>query len=284
MRALITGGTGFLGGHLVKSLLEQGIEVVCLNRREVQFSSSSSKIKCYVTDLSVTDNLMNTLNQIEPCDLVFHFAAMLSVTGNQTNPADAITSYLNTNVTATAALLETAANWGCVIRFVFASSLPIIGKPQVLPVTENHRIEPQHPYLFSKYLGELSCEFMRRLRGFPVTSLRITSPYGIGMQSHTVLPLFVRQALESKDIHIYGSGQRRQNFIHVSDVVSAAMLAITNCKPGIYNVGGDCSISMLELATTVLATVKGMTNTTSQIILSGRPDLQEDYNWEIDIT
>lgn len=277
LRALVTGGIGFIGSHLVDALLRRGDEVVCLNRRQVQHSRPG--LDCRIADLAHDEGLRRVLGTIGRCDVMFHFGAKLPLAADQTEPG-ALTPYLATNVMATAILLETAASWG-VQRFVFASSLPVIGKPELLPVAENHPVQPQHPYLLSKYQAELACEFLRRMGRVSVTSLRISSPYGPGMHRDTVLPLFTRRALESSDIQIYGSGARTQNFVHVSDVVRAALQAAETGEPGVYNVAGSHSTSMLELADSVVAAVHG---STSRVVFAGHPDPQEDYRWEIDIS
>ena len=100
------------------------------------------------------------------------------------------------------------------------------------------------------------------------------------MPTVTVLPGFVRQALESKDITWFGSGQRTQNFIHVYDVVRACLFATETHHPGVYNIGGARSISMSELAEMVIRLTPG---TRSHACAAKMPDMQDDFRWEVDL-
>jgi UDP-glucose 4-epimerase len=219
--------------------------------------------------------LRHGLAETKPCEAIVHFGACLPLAS-----LTALRPYLNTNVSATSLLLEMASAWG-VKAFVYASSITVVGKPMAVPIGEDSEIKPEHPYSVSKYQAELACEYYRRKGLVAAFSLRLTSPYGAGMSPATVLPAFIRLARESKNIPIYGTGSRTQNFVHVSDVVRATLLAIETPAPGVYNVAGPRSISMLELATMVIGAVSG---STSRVELTGKPDPQEDYRWEIDGT
>jgi len=275
MRVLVTGGTGFIGTYLVSALRRRGDTVLCLLRRPVLWSDPG--IECITVDLTDSAMLRRVLDGVAACEDVFHFGAMLPLPSH--SGAAALSPYLPTNVDATAILLEKAAAWNAG-SFVFASSLPIIGKPVSIPVTEDHPVMPEHPYLQSKYLAEISCEFFNRKKWLSVSSLRISSPYGPGMNPGTVLSLFMRLARESRDIQLFGTGARKQNFVHVSDVVQAALLAAEPGRCGIYNVAGRRATSMRELAEAVIAVAPG---STSQVKFSGQPDPQDDYHWEISL-
>jgi len=223
--------------------------------------------------------MRHTLDQIGRCDALFHFGARLPYSVD-TIQAGAVTSYLAVNVAATVLLLETAERWQAK-GVVFASSLPIIGKPERVPVSEDHPVCPEHPYLLSKYLAERCCEFFRKTGRVAVASLRIASPYGPGMRAGTVLPLFARLAIASQEIAIFGSGARMQNFVHVSDVVRAALSAAETGIPGIFNIAGSHAKSMVDLAQAILAVVPA---SASRVVFPGCPDPQDDYRWEIDLS
>ena len=274
MRVLVTGGTGFIGSYLVAALRKRGDDVICLVRQKIRCPDPG--VKCYQADLSEERALQKNLGDIGPCQAIFHFGAMLP-SRSQSGNSERLYKYLPVNVNATALLLEAGAQWKS-SSFVYASGLPVIGKPGELPVDEDHPAKPEHPYLLSKYLGELTCEFFRRMQLVPVTSLRISSPYGPGMSQDTVLAKFVQRARCSRDIQLFGNGSRRQNFIHVTDVIKAALLASEGEKPDVYNVAGAEDTSMSELAQLIVKTVPGCT---SKVVFSGGPDPQEDYRWVV---
>ncbi|HUU28064.1 MAG TPA: NAD(P)-dependent oxidoreductase [archaeon] len=274
MRALITGATGFIGSHLVSELRRLGWQAVCLVRRDVEWNDKD--IFCIKGDLLNPDSLDLKVSRIGQIDVIFHLGAVLPSKGQNYSTSQ----YRVANTLSTIKLLEIALN-SRIPYFVYASSLQVIGKPEYSPVTENHPASPIHPYLLSKLSAELACEMFRINEGLAVTSLRITSPYGDRMSQHSVLPFFVQQASNSQDIELFGSGQRTQNFVHVKDVVSACLLAANTPDPGVYNIAGPSSISMKALAEMVVRLTPG---SKSKIVFGGKPDPQEDYRWEVDLS
>ncbi len=272
MRALVTGATGFIGRHLVLDLCRRGWNVLCVVRRPVQPLEAS--IRCVQGDLLEPSSLH--FDDISgPVDVLFHFAAQLPANGVS------VEQYLTANCTATSRLLDAAVHMK-VKSVVYASSLPVIGAPQELPITEDHVTKPNHPYHRSKLCGEIACEKERRNSGQRITSLRVTSPYGPGM-SAGVLVRFVDRALRSEQIQWLGSGSRAQNFVHVSDVVDAALLAAETDTPGVYNIGGTETTTMQDLARLVVNTA-GARGSVSQASSAGGIDPEEGYRWEVDIS
>lgn len=273
MRALITGATGFIGRHLVDALRRRGWEVVCVVRKKVQ--PLDRGVLCVQGDLCDLDTLDHMVLQLGSVDVLFHLGALMP----STNGANKACKFLIANGLATYRLLEIAKTIGCK-TFIYLSSMSVFGQPKEQPVTEDHPYLPLLPYGLSKLFGELSCEMMRRVDVQRVTSLRITSPYGPGMNSKTVLSHFVNQALASKPLEYFGRGERTQNFVHVSDVVNACILAVDCPNPGIYNVGGE-TIAMRELGELIVRLTSG---SKSIVRASNTKDPQEDYRWEIDLT
>jgi len=269
MRALVTGATGAIGNHLVLELRRRGWEVVCVLRSA---SRPATGIQCAHGDLLRPESLL--FDKIPAVDVLFHFAALLPA--QESSPEQ----YLMANCVGTVRLLQTAVQLG-IKSVVYASSLPVIGTPERLPITEDHPTNPRHPYHLSKLCGEMACEMSRRIQGLRVSSLRITSPYGPGMSPNGVLARFVRTALRSENLQWLGSGSRAQNFVHVSDVVMAALLAAETDRPGIYNIGGSETTSMQELARTVARLTLG---THSEVRAKGLSDPEEGWRWEVDLT
>lgn len=272
MRALITGATGFLGSRLVGELRARGWTLVCLVRRPVWCADEA--IHCVRGDLEREDVGETELAAVAPVDVVFHLAAKMP----DPRVADA-EAYVRTNGLATLRLLDLAWRLGAQ-RFVYASSISVIGVPDRVPVTEDQAPGPTNPYALGKLCGEQACELARRTQGRRVTSLRITSLYGVGMPAGTVLPGFVARALASEDLAWYGSGDRTQDFVHVDDVLQACIRATESDESGVYNIGGGCPVRMSDLARMIVALVPG---SRSRAVPDGRPDPQEGIRWVVDI-
>jgi len=271
MRALVTGATGFIGNPLVLELRRRGWDVVCVLRGA---SRPAPGIQCVHGDLLQPESLCFHDIPTGSVDVLFHFAALLP--SQESSPE----RYLLANCVGTVRLLQTAVQLG-IKSVVYASSLPVIGTPKNLPITEDHPTNPRHPYHLSKLCGEMACEMSRRTQGLRVSCLRITSPFGPGMSPNSVLARFVDSALRSGNLQWLGSGSRAQNFVHVSDVVMAALLAAETDHPGIYNIGGNETTSMQELARTVARLTPGAHG---ELNSKGVSDPEEGCRWDVDLT
>jgi UDP-glucose 4-epimerase len=271
MRALVTGATGFIGNYLVLELRRRGWNVLCMLRSAPR---AAPRIQCVHGDLLQPESLRFDDIPRGSVDVLFHFAALLP--SKETSPE----RYLTANCVATVRLLQAACQLG-IKSVVYASSLPVIGTPEHIPITEDHPAKPRHAYHLSKLCGEMACEMARRTQGLHVSSLRITSPYGPGMSPNGVLARFVDRALRSENLQWLGSGSRVQNFVHVSDVVRAALLAVETDLRGIYNIGGSEATAMQELARTVARLTPG---THSEVGAAGTLDPEEGCRWEVDLT
>jgi nucleoside-diphosphate-sugar epimerase len=268
MRALVTGATGFIGRHLVLELRRRDWDVICMVRHSVE--PKHEGIRCIPGDLLHPASL--SLDAIdETIDVLFHFAAQLP--GKDVSPEQ----YQTANCESTKRLLESAARLQ-IRSIVYASSLPVIGAPRELPITENHPIAPTNPYHRSKLCAENACETERRDKHRCVTSLRITSPYGSGM-AQTVLSRFADRALRSEPVQWMASGSRAQNFVHVSDVADAALLAAETNAPNIYNIGGPETTTMRDLAELTVRLAGSGTASSA-----AGTDPEEGIRWEIDLT
>ena len=272
MRALITGATGFLGSCLVGELRVRGWTLVCLVRRPVRCADEG--IECVHGDLEHEAFCDAAVATVAPVDVVFHLAAKMPHP-RVVDPG----AYVRANGLATIRLLDLAWRLGAQ-RFVYASSISVIGVPDRVPVTEDHGTGPTNPYALGKLCGEQAGELARRTQGRRVTALRITSLYGVGMPVGTVLPGFVARALASEDLAWYGSGDRTQDFVHVDDVVQACIRATESDKSGVYNVGGGRPVRMSDLARMIVTLVPG---SRSRAVPDGRPDPQEGIRWMVDI-
>jgi UDP-glucose 4-epimerase len=199
---------------------------------------------------------------------IFHLAAELPKTfqGNQ-----AKTSFLS-NILMVQNVLSLAEKERTIV--VYASSSSVYGDTSTLPLSEDLIVEPDNHYSLGKYVGEFICALEGREQGFPAISLRISAPYGPWQRAHTVINIFLESVLNSRDLILYGSGLRAQDFTYVDDVVQAMWLASKQKKSGVYNIASGQSVTMKTLAEMVLALTP---DNASRVQFSGKPDPQENY-------
>ncbi|MBF0627492.1 MAG: NAD(P)-dependent oxidoreductase [Magnetococcales bacterium] len=274
MRVLVTGGTGLIGTHLVQRLRALNWQVVCLVRKEVRWEDP--EIQVVYADLADPAALEQVRTAIGPVDGVFHVGALL--------PDPAIpeaSAYMQVNGTATRHLLEMARALQARF-FVHFSTTAVYGIPRLRPVDEHHPLDPQTAYAKSKLCGEFHCRIAQYEQPTDpvITILRIPSPYGAGLRQGSILPFFIGQVLQGKEIHWFGSGSRTQNFIHIDDVVQACLLAARSRQPDLFLVGGPDSIPMKQLAEKIIALIP---DSPSRATAVDRPDPQEGYAWELNL-
>lgn len=183
----MTGSSGLVGSATAAHLMADGHEVVGLSRRLTKQNRLLSR--AVAADLSrpgLADSLGATLPR---CDAIVHAAAVIE--SEIYSPSLTLTNGLGTQQ-----MLDLAARWE-VSSFVYLSSVPVIGRPQVLPITEDHPVAPRTTYHASKLYGENLCAVACAV-GTPTVSLRLSAPVGPGMPETRILPVFVRLSL----IHI----------------------------------------------------------------------------------
>lgn len=242
MKILITGGSGFIGSHLVEFLQFPDIEIIILDENIPNFD-----IKLNYTFIkgSVVNREL-VAHALKGVDYVFHLAAKISVPESMTEPL----KYYETNTKGTIILLEEAEKAN-VKHLVFASSSANYGSGLKIPKTEEMLLEPKCPYAFTKIDGEYLCEMFRQDRGFKTTSLRFFNVYGErqnpNAQYAAAVPKFVTQCLNNEDITLFG-GQQTRDFIYVKDIVKGMVFVVLNNIQGVYNLGTGTNISIEKLA------------------------------------
>jgi nucleoside-diphosphate-sugar epimerase len=259
-RALVTGGAGFIGSHLVDSLLSSGSnEVVVLdnlsrgrlsNLAHWQGDPRLDVTQGDVRDESIVEALMRG------ADVVYHLAAQSTVMGGVRDAAYTF----STNVVGTFNVLSSAAHLG-VRRVVFASSREVYGDPISLPVDEDAPLLAINSYGASKAAGEAYCRAFRREFGLQTTVLRLANVYG-PRDVGRVIPLWVSNALEGRELTIYG-GKQVIDFVWVGDTVEALVrgAALDAALPPI-NVGSGTGTRIVDLARRItrLAAAHGRLN------------------------
>ncbi|MBL4818724.1 MAG: GDP-mannose 4,6-dehydratase [Deltaproteobacteria bacterium] len=236
--ALVTGGAGFIGSHMVDLLIEEGCEVRVIDnlsggREENLAHHHSNAVTLEHRDIR---QIMPGDAVFQGVDYVFHFAGLGDIVPSIERPLE----YMSANVQGTVQMLE-CARFAGVSKFVYAASSSCYGLADV-PTREDHLIAPQYPYALSKYQGEQACFHWHRVYGLPVNSIRIFNAYGIRSRTSgaygAVFGVFLKQKLARKPFTVVGDGAQSRDFLYASDVADAFYLAaMTNRAGEIYNLG-----------------------------------------------
>jgi UDP-glucose 4-epimerase len=248
LRALVTGGAGFIGSHIVEELLGQGHSVRVLDNfssgKRENLDGLSGKLEVLEGDLRDPQAVQAALRGVE---LVFHLAAFVSVPQSMSDPETCFA----VNVAGTASMLEAARRAG-VRRVVLSSSTAVYGDTDVFPVTEEACLRPLSPYALSKQVNELYAGLYTHTFGLPVVALRYFNVYGPRQRPDSdyaaAIPIFVRRLLAGQPIVIFGNGKQTRDFIFVKDVVRANLLASKSEAAGqAFNVCTGRETSLLDL-------------------------------------
>ena len=252
MKVLVTGGTGFIGSHLVQQLLQAGMETKIFDN----FSSSSNEnISLVTTDTQLIKSDVRDLDSLissaDGIDTLFHLAAITSIPESIKNPI----SVYDVNVKGTLNVLW-AALQANVSRVIIASSCSVYGDIHQSPLRETYLPNPKSPYSASKLTSESLAESFYHSYGLEVICLRYFNVYGLRQQRQSgyaaVIPNFVERYQQKESPKIYGDGKQSRDFIHVSDVARANILAATLPSEilrehRIFNVGTGNKTNLLEL-------------------------------------
>lgn len=239
MIAVVTGGAGFIGSHMVDLLLSLGYRVHVLDNfcsgRVDNLSAHAGNPKCIVEELDIRQLASDDL-LFRDARFVFHFAGMGDIVPSIAQPEE----YMAVNVQGTVRVLE-AARHARVEKFVYAASSSCYGLADT-PTPEHAPIAPQYPYALSKYLGELTSLHWHKVYKLPVNSIRIFNAYGTRSRTSgaygAVMGVFLRQKLAGKPFTVVGDGSQKRDFVYVSDVADAFLRAACCDKQGeSYNLG-----------------------------------------------
>jgi UDP-glucose 4-epimerase len=238
-KALVTGGAGFIGSHLVEELLSEGCQVTVIDDLSTGRLSNLSHIKDRITFYKADICDQEALGKAaEDCDIIFHLAAVVSVPKTVDNPVDSAM----VNEMGMIFVLE-AARQNNVKRVIFASSSAVYGDAPVLPKHESMNPKPQSPYAVQKLSGEFYARLYYDLYGVETVSLRYFNVYGPRQDPSSpysgVISIFMTRASSKKAPIIYGNGNQYRDFIFVKDVVRFNLLAADTEQANgkIFNVG-----------------------------------------------
>ncbi len=257
MRALVTGGSGFIGSNLVAGLRARGIGVTVLDNLS---SGHASNLAPYPDVRFVQGDIRDAAvlgDAAKGANVIFHLAASVGNTRSIEHPIDDA----DINILGTIRVLEAARHNG-VGKVVFSSSAGIFGELRTLPIREDHPVEPESPYGASKLGAEKVCLAYSKLYGFEVACLRYFNVYGVNQRYDAygnVIPIFVHRLLAGKPLLIFGDGEQTRDLVNVADVVQANILAgTTRGAVGAFNIASGTQVSINRLAQLILS-------------LSGRP-------------
>ena len=253
MRALVTGGAGFIGSNLVEELLGRGHEVKVLDN----FSTGRREnLRAWNGDVELIEGELRSYervsNAVRGCEVVFHQGALPSVPRSVQDP---ITTS-EVNIAGTLNVLLAARDAG-VRRVVFASSSSIYGDLPGLPRVESMPVSPAAPYAVSKLAAEQYCSVATKVYGLETVALRYFNVFGRRQdpQSHyaAVIPRFITAMLDGRSPTIYGDGEQSRDFTHISNVVEANMRAaeVEAAAGHVFNVGAGQPHSLNELVATL---------------------------------
>jgi UDP-glucose 4-epimerase len=248
VRALVTGGAGFIGSNIVRRLVRDGHEVrvlddLCTGYRE----NVPPEVELIVGDVADETVVRAAVDGVE---VVFHQAARRSVIGSVEHPLRTDTA----NVHGTLCVLDAARLAGA-RRIVSASSSSVYGGAEQMPTPESAPLIPRSPYAVSKLTGEHYCRVYTELHGLETVSLRYFNIYGPRQRPDSayaaVIPLFIEALAEGRRPTVHGDGGQSRDFTFIDDAVEANVAAASAparaCSGKAYNVAGGHRYSLLEL-------------------------------------
>jgi UDP-glucose 4-epimerase len=250
VRAVVTGGAGFIGSHIVEQLLALGREVVVIDDlstgREQNLSgfATASGLTVHRADIRDADAIAPAF---AGADRVFHLAGLADIVPSIERPS----AYFSVNVTGTFNVLECARAAG-VKRLVYAASSSSYGIPSAYPTAETAPIDPQYPYALTKYMGEELVLHWARTYKLPALSLRLFNVYGPRSRTTgaygAVFGVFLAQKIHGRPFTVVGDGTQTRDFTYVGDVAQAFIRAAESDVAGeAMNVGSGSHYSVNRL-------------------------------------
>lgn len=256
MRILVTGGAGFIASHIVDAYLKAGHQVTVVDNMHHGFTRNlNAKAKFVQVDIRDHAKLLKVFQQTKP-ELVNHHAAISEVVTSMRDP----NTTLDVNVTGTANVLNCAVAVGTK-KIIFASSAgTIYGDAERLPTPETAPLLPISAYAASKQLGEAWIEYYQRAYGLQFTIFRYGNVFGVRQDPYGeagVIAIFAQRLHNGEATYIFGKGNKTRDYIYISDVVNANVLALKKGRNQIYNLGHGKGVTDLQVFQAVAAHFPG---------------------------
>jgi len=259
-RALVTGGAGFIGSHIVDALMSDGCQVTVLDNlstgSDLNLANAMDRITFYKGDIRDRQMLEKAARD---CDVIFHLAAMVSVPQTIEDPVESA----SINEMGTLYVLETARK-NNIRRVIFSSSCAVYGNAPQLPKKESMPLNPGSPYAVQKITAEHYMRLGYQLYGLETINLRYFNVYGPRQDPSSpysgVISIFMNKAIGNQSPVIYGDGSQSRDFIYVADVVTANLLAArsASAKGEIINIGTGNTVQINQLWD-MICSLKGAT-------------------------
>ena len=266
MKILVTGSNGFIAKKIIELLISKNT----IFGIGIEKYSSNDLINYKHIDISNEESINDVIIFVKQCDVIIHTAACIDYNNDNNN-------LFIVNCIGTNNILRIARDLKC-RQVINISSIPIIGEPKHLPITEDHELDPKTTYHITKLTSELIIN-QSKMYGIKAVNIRIPSPVGVGMNERTLLPIILKKCLEQDIISLYGTGSRKQNYIDVIDIASAISQCIENGVVGTYNIASKNTISNWDLARLCIK----ITESKSKIELLDITDPDDNFNWDISI-
>ncbi len=249
MRILVTGGSGFIGSHIVEHFQGKAEVRVLDNLR----SGHRENLTGFDVDFRLGDicDRQAVNSAMEGVDYVFHLAAMISVPESMSKIAECI----RINDLGMINVLESAAAAG-VKKLCFSTSAAIYGDNPVMPKVETMFPEPKSPYAITKLDGEYYCRMFTQEGKLQTACLRYFNVFGPRQDPKSAyaaaVPIFIAKALANEDLTIFGDGEQTRDFIYVKDIVAANAFFAMNDHTGVHNIANGGKISINDLASEII--------------------------------
>jgi UDP-glucose 4-epimerase len=252
-RVLITGGLGFIGSNLARELVALDADVLLVDALIPEYGGNPfniADIRDRVTvNISDVRNESITKRLVADREVIFNLAGQVSHIDSMRDPY----TDLDINCRAQLSLLEACRKFNSGVRVVYAGTRQVYGKPDHLPVDEQHLVRPVDVNGINKAAGENYHLLYSQVFGVRASSLRLTNVYGprqlVKHNRHGFIGWFMRLAIEDREIPVYGDGSQLRDFVYVDDAVDAFLRAGATdvCDGGVFNVGGERPIAHADL-------------------------------------
>lgn len=251
MKAIVTGGAGFIGSHMVDKLVSEGFDVVVIDNLANGRLDNIAHHKGQITfvNADIGDYSPDLSEHFCDVDYVFHYAALADIVPSINEPL----KYHKANVDGTINILEFAKQSKNLKKFVYAASSSCYGIPEIYPTPETSPIAPEYPYAHTKRIGEEYVLHWGQVYNLPVLSMRFFNVYGVRHRTSgtygAVFGVFLAQLLNNKPLTIVGDGNQTRDFTYVTDIVDACFVASqSEFTNEIFNVGSGNTYSINYLA------------------------------------